>query len=430
MVGLGEAQAVEERDRPRAHRHDVAEDPADAGRGALERLDRGGMVVRLDLECDGLALAEVDHAGVLAGALQDAFTRRRKPLQQEGGVLVAAVLRPEQREDGELEVVRVAAEQLADAVELLVGQPQRTVERLFRRDLRQEQESTRGRRRVPATFLSVVISVRTGASGRSRLPRRARESRGCAALSRRAGCSRPRCDRGRDRTISRRDPTSYGRFVIEVDGARAGVMGFEVENRRSRIAHLERLAVHPDYRGQRVSDEAARLLQRHLVRDLGYHRLQLEIYGFNERAQRHAERVGFLREGVRRQAYWRHGAWADGALFALVRDDLEVPAAVGLLHDYVMVHNECVRTGDWQPLGEWFTEDARLAFEGVPVGPFDGREAIAAAYECPAARRRSRDLRNGGERRRGRRALRLAERAEQAGGTNARDARVAGRFGS
>jgi hypothetical protein len=60
-------------------------------------------------------------------------------------MLVAAVLRPEQREDGELEVVRVAAEQLADVVELLVGQPQRTVERLFRRDLRQGQESTRAR---------------------------------------------------------------------------------------------------------------------------------------------------------------------------------------------------------------------------------------------------------------------------------------------
>ena len=35
-----------------------------------------------------------------------------------------------------------------------------------------------------------------------------------------------------------------------------------------------------------------------------------------------------------------------------------------------------------EPLGEWFTEDAQLAFEGVPVGPFDGREAIAAAYEA------------------------------------------------
>jgi RimJ/RimL family protein N-acetyltransferase len=180
---------------------------------------------------------------------------------------------------------------------------------------------------------------------------------------------------------SQGDPTSYGRFLIEVDGARAGVMGFEVENRRSRIAHLERLAVHPDYRGRRVSDVAARLLQHHLVLELGYHRLQLEIYGFNERAQRHAERVGFMREGVRRNAYWRDGEWMDGVLYALIRDDLEVPKAIALLHDYVVVHNECVRTGDWKPLAEWFTEDAQLAFEGVPVGPFNGREAIAAAYD-------------------------------------------------
>jgi steroid Delta-isomerase len=183
-----------------------------------------------------------------------------------------------------------------------------------------------------------------------------------------------------DRSLG--DPASYGRFVIEVDGVRVGVMGFEVENRRSRIAHLERLAVHPDHRGQRVSDEAARQLQRHLLVDLGYHRLQLEIYGFNERAQRHAERVGFTLEGRRREAYWRHGEWTDAVLYALVRDDLDVPVAIGLLHDYVMVHNECVRTGDWSPLAEWFTEDAQLAFEGVPVGPFDGREAIAAAYDA------------------------------------------------
>ncbi len=181
---------------------------------------------------------------------------------------------------------------------------------------------------------------------------------------------------------SQADPTSYGRFVIEVDGARAGVMGFEVENRRSRIGQLERLAVHPDYRGHGVSDEAARLLQRHLVRDLGYHRLQLEIYSFNERAQRHAERAGFRLEGIRRQAYWRHGEWMDGVLYALIRDDLDVPDAIALLHDYVMVHNECVRTGDWEPLSGWFAEDAELAFVGVPVGPFHGREAIAAAYDA------------------------------------------------
>ena len=118
------------------------------------------------------------------------------------------------------------------------------------------------------------------------------------------------------------EPEEFGRFVIEVDGKPAGLMGFEVGNRRSRIANLGSLAVHPDFRGQHIADDAARLFQQHLIRDLGYHRLQLEIYGFNERAQRHAERVGFVREGVRRKAYWRHDEWVDGVIYGLVAEDL------------------------------------------------------------------------------------------------------------
>jgi steroid delta-isomerase len=180
---------------------------------------------------------------------------------------------------------------------------------------------------------------------------------------------------------SLREPETFGRFVIEVDGQRAGVMGFEVENRRSRIASLGGLAIHPDFRGRRLADDAARELQRHLIRDLGYHRLQLEIYGFNERAIAHAERAGFVREGVRRKAYWRHGEWVDGILFGLVRDDLDLPlSGIELLRDHVTRFNDGVRSGDWKPMLEQFADDARMAFEGVPVGPFEGREAIAAAY--------------------------------------------------
>ena len=121
---------------------------------------------------------------------------------------------------------------------------------------------------------------------------------------------------------SEREPQEFGRFLVEVDGERAGVMGFEVSNRRSRIARLAGLAIHPRFRGRRISDEAARLLQRHLILELGYHRLELEIYGFNERAMRHAERAGFVREGVKRKAYDRHGEWVDGVLFGIVEDDL------------------------------------------------------------------------------------------------------------
>jgi RimJ/RimL family protein N-acetyltransferase len=122
---------------------------------------------------------------------------------------------------------------------------------------------------------------------------------------------------------SETEPDAFGVFLIEVDGRRAGTMQFERVNRRSRIADLGGLAVHPDFRGGKVADEAARTFQRHLIGELGFHRVQLEIYGFNERAQRHAERSGFVREGVRRKAYWRNGEWVDGVLFGLVAEDLE-----------------------------------------------------------------------------------------------------------
>ena len=128
---------------------------------------------------------------------------------------------------------------------------------------------------------------------------------------------------------SQQQPEEHGVVIVELDRERAGVMGFQVANRRSRIANLAGLAIHPDFRGRRVSDAAARLLQRHLIYELGYHRLQLEIYGFNERAMRHAERSGFIREGVRRLAYWRHDRWVDGVLYGLVREDLDSGAPRG-----------------------------------------------------------------------------------------------------
>jgi RimJ/RimL family protein N-acetyltransferase len=118
------------------------------------------------------------------------------------------------------------------------------------------------------------------------------------------------------------EPEAFGVFVIEVDGERAGTMRFERSNLRSRIASLGGLAVHPDFRGGKVADTAARLFQAHLFDDLGFHRLQMEIYGFNDRAMRHAERAGFIREGVRRKAYWRNEEWVDGVLYGLVVEDL------------------------------------------------------------------------------------------------------------
>ena len=84
VVRGAEAESVEERDRPGAHRDDVAEDPADAGRRALERLDRGRVVVALGFERDREPVPEVEHAGVLARPLQHPRAATRQPLQEQG----------------------------------------------------------------------------------------------------------------------------------------------------------------------------------------------------------------------------------------------------------------------------------------------------------------------------------------------------------
>jgi steroid delta-isomerase len=53
---------------------------------------------------------------------------------------------------------------------------------------------------------------------------------------------------------------------------------------------------------------------------------------------------------------------------------------VTLLDDHVERFNAAVRSGDFGPMLENFADDATMAFEGVPVGPFVGKEAIAEAY--------------------------------------------------
>jgi steroid Delta-isomerase len=49
--------------------------------------------------------------------------------------------------------------------------------------------------------------------------------------------------------------------------------------------------------------------------------------------------------------------------------------------DYIATHNAAVGSGDWEGFSRWFDADAEVRFEGVPVGPFRGREEIRAAYE-------------------------------------------------
>jgi RimJ/RimL family protein N-acetyltransferase len=121
---------------------------------------------------------------------------------------------------------------------------------------------------------------------------------------------------------SEREPDAFGWFVFSIDGERVGCAAFHCLNERHRIAEAGRFAIHPSVRGRGVGIDAARAFQRYLLGDLGFHRVELQIYGFNERALAHAERCGYVREGVKRRAYLRDGEWQDAVLFSLLQEEL------------------------------------------------------------------------------------------------------------
>lgn len=74
------------------------------------------------------------------------------------------------------------------------------------------------------------------------------------------------------------------------------------------------------------------------------------------------------------------------------RDGWDTDAMDGALGAYLEHHvatfNTAVESGDFDPLVALFAADAELSFEGVPVGPFRGRKAIAAACAAQPPRTR------------------------------------------
>ena len=58
----------------------------------------------------------------------------------------------------------------------------------------------------------------------------------------------------------------------------------------------------------------------------------------------------------------------------------DMPNVHDVLERHVELFNAGVRQHDFSGMLSQFAEDAAMRFEGVPVGPFEGRPAIAAAY--------------------------------------------------
>lgn len=77
----------------------------------------------------------------------------------------------------------------------------------------------------------------------------------------------------------------------------------------------------PQFRGKGLGTWMAKRACEVAFEELGLHRLELDVYSFNPRAERAYEKVGFRREGVLRDAVRDGEEYADDILMAILEED-------------------------------------------------------------------------------------------------------------
>ena len=110
--------------------------------------------------------------------------------------------------------------------------------------------------------------------------------------------------------------------IVLKDGDRhIGNCGFNDIDYVNRKAVFGILIGEKDQWGRGYGPEAARLVVDYGFKQLGMHRISLEVYSHNTRAQRAYEKVGFVLEGRMRESHFRDGCYYDTLVMAILEGE-------------------------------------------------------------------------------------------------------------
>ncbi|MEV6845593.1 GNAT family N-acetyltransferase [Actinoplanes sp. NPDC051411] len=109
--------------------------------------------------------------------------------------------------------------------------------------------------------------------------------------------------------------------AIECEGELAGVVDFKStdwDNGETEIGYW----THPAFRGRGIMVEAVTAMAHHALTVAGLQRVVVRVASGNTASARVAEKAGFTREGVARNAGYTHDGRVDLVIFSLIRPDL------------------------------------------------------------------------------------------------------------
>ena len=112
-------------------------------------------------------------------------------------------------------------------------------------------------------------------------------------------------------------------LVIEIDDSLIGfIQYFEETDPDYRHAMID-IVLHPGWCNRGLGTDALRTLCRHLLEDLGHHRITIDPSVVNARAIASYRKVGFKDVGVmRRYERANDGTWRDSLLMDLLAEEL------------------------------------------------------------------------------------------------------------
>ncbi|MGA5299323.1 GNAT family N-acetyltransferase [Nucisporomicrobium flavum] len=132
-------------------------------------------------------------------------------------------------------------------------------------------------------------------------------------------------------TMVASDPAMPGWFQYAVElAADATLIGDVGVNLADNLMQAEiGYTLRPDHQGHGYATEAVRAVLDHLFRARHLHRVSAECDARNVRSARLLERVGFTREGLRRQHTWMKHEWTDDLLYGLLAAEWPPPTRAG-----------------------------------------------------------------------------------------------------
>jgi RimJ/RimL family protein N-acetyltransferase len=127
--------------------------------------------------------------------------------------------------------------------------------------------------------------------------------------------------RQRAEQASRYPEDDRAQLVIEtLDGTSVGSLSVGNADRRNRVFGYG-IGLGRDHWRKGYGTEAVLLLLRFYFGELGYQKVDVEVYDFNEPAIRFHEALGFQHEGRRRRTYFTRGSYHDLVLFGMTAEE-------------------------------------------------------------------------------------------------------------